>query len=246
MAVGPYPPRAEAGAVVRGPVQQLLHVLGRHVRAGHQQHAGGADLGDEGQFLAGVVWQLRIQELIVENRLGQRDADRVAIGRCLGHHIRADHAGRARAVLDDDRLAQALAHVVGERAGDDVGGAARGEWQDEGDRAVGVGRLRGRGLGEACQHEHAGLLEHSVSWSARSGRASCFGAVAGRGSLPPTPSCTARARHDPPGPGGRWGGPAPHARRKPRRGAASRLTPMVRMLPRLYNAGFPSRRILPG
>ena len=52
------------------------------------------------------------------------DQQRVAVGRSGRHRMRADRAARAGAIFDHDRLAKRGAELVGDRARDDIAGAA--------------------------------------------------------------------------------------------------------------------------
>jgi hypothetical protein len=69
--------------------------------------------------------------------------------------VGADVAAGAGAVLDDHRLANLLAQLVGEQPRHDVGGAARGERRNEADR---LGRV-GLGVRGAAQRERASKQE---------------------------------------------------------------------------------------
>jgi hypothetical protein len=74
------------------------------------------------------------------------DADGVAVGGSLGHNLRADIAACARAILDDDLLAQHQSKLLCDNPRDDVGTAARRKWHDQADRALrptAVAGLRG-------------------------------------------------------------------------------------------------------
>ena len=78
------------------------------------------------------------QELIVDERLARNDADGVAVGRGLRAGAGADVERPARPVLDHDRLAEALVQLLGERAHEDVAGAAGARRGDDADRARGI------------------------------------------------------------------------------------------------------------
>ena len=88
---------------------------------------------------------------------------RVAVRRRLGHGLRRDHAAAAGDVLDDERLAQGAAELLGDGAGDEVHAAAR---LHGGDDLHGLGRvvLRGREAGEQRgeREEGAGRAVHGV------------------------------------------------------------------------------------
>jgi hypothetical protein len=59
------------------------------------------------------------------------DEQGVAVGPGLGHVVGAEGRAGAGLALDDDRLAEALLQLVGERAGEHVGGAAGREGHDQ-------------------------------------------------------------------------------------------------------------------
>ena len=64
--------------------------------------------------------------------------ERVAVGRRLRRELGADRAAGAAAVVDDDLLAEALAHLRRDAARDDVDRAAGRERHDETDGFAGV------------------------------------------------------------------------------------------------------------
>ena len=71
---------------------------------------------------------------------------RVAVGRRLRHHVGADRAARAAAILHQHRLPHRLLHALRDDARGDVGGAARRERHDDADRF----RRKSLRLGEAA------------------------------------------------------------------------------------------------
>ena len=64
---------------------------------------------------------------------------RIAIGRRLGHHVRADVAAGAGAILDQHRLAPVLTHPRADQASVEIGNASGGERYDDPD---GLRRIR--------------------------------------------------------------------------------------------------------
>jgi len=66
----------------------------------------------------------------------------VAVGCRAGDRGRAEVAAGSGAVLDDDGLAQQLAHLLADEARDDVGRAACRERDDQRDRPARESRLR--------------------------------------------------------------------------------------------------------
>ena len=74
------------------------------------------------------------------------DQQGVAVGLTLGDETRAEHAGGARLVLDDDRLTQALRHLLPDQACHQVDAAAGREADHDANRVSGkvLGRDRRR------------------------------------------------------------------------------------------------------
>jgi hypothetical protein len=63
-------------------------------------------------------------------------ADGIAVGGSPGHNLGADIAACARAILDDDLLAQPQSKFLCDNPRDNVGTAARWKWHDQADRAL--------------------------------------------------------------------------------------------------------------
>ena len=95
------------------------------------------------EVLQRIVGRLRLQAGD-QREVRRREQDRVAVRRGHLHRLGADQAGRARLVVDDDRLAEQLAELVGDHAADEVGGAAGRERHHHAHRLVRIG-LRQRG-----------------------------------------------------------------------------------------------------
>ncbi|MCY1531947.1 hypothetical protein D9M68_671870 [compost metagenome] len=129
---------------------ELLQRLGRHLRI-YRQHVGHVDqVGDRCEILERVVRILGVGGRVGRHGADRGDAEGVAIRRGLGQRIGADRAAAAAAVFHHHRLAQLAAQAVGDRARDDVGGAAGRERDDQADRLGGVGlRLGNAGTGQA-------------------------------------------------------------------------------------------------
>ena len=90
-----------------------------------------------------VERQIGIEVLIVDQRRRRRGQQRVAVGRCLVDDLRADIAGRARVVLDDDRLAPFAREPIRHDARHGIGGPAGRERHDDLHGVIGIGlRLR--------------------------------------------------------------------------------------------------------
>ncbi|MCY1213937.1 hypothetical protein D9M72_257400 [compost metagenome] len=134
-----------AGSVVQfagmllGVVDQLAHVLRRQAVRHHQQVGGDRHLADRGEVGLGVVRQAGVDIRPDRMRAGGGDQQRIAIGRSLGGHVRADRAAGAGAVVDHDLLAHAGAHLLRDGACQQVSRAAGREGHDQADRLAGVG-----------------------------------------------------------------------------------------------------------
>src|SRR5262245_56808019 len=98
---------------------------------------------DDWRELLRIERQVLEEILIVDQRIRIDDADGVAVRRCLGAGARGDVALPAGAVVDDDRLAEALVHLLAEHAHEDVADAAGARGGDHVDRLVGVVLRRG-------------------------------------------------------------------------------------------------------
>ena len=97
---------------------------------------------DRDEILQRIVAELRLHERIDGERSVRAGEQRVAVGRGFRRHVGAEAAARAGAVLDHDRLAEHLLHVLAGDARDEVGVAARRERHDQPDRLVGIGGER--------------------------------------------------------------------------------------------------------
>src|SRR5262245_45260803 len=86
----------------------------------HQYEGGAADVRDGREVPHRIERQLRIGAWIDGDRAGRRRDQRIAIGLGFGAYFGADHARRAGAIVDDETLFQALAHLLEQRAHDDI------------------------------------------------------------------------------------------------------------------------------
>ena len=146
-------PRAGPGSALRRllrvglePGDQLFQVPCRQVLACHDDVRVARQARDRLEILQHVVGQ-RVDRAVDHVRGPVADADGVAVGSGAHGAADPDGAGRAGDVLDDDRLAERLAHRLGERACQRIDRTARAERHDQGDR-MGRIRLRRRGTCE--------------------------------------------------------------------------------------------------
>ena len=106
----------------------------RRPSRGHHEHVRHPrDAGDRREVADRVVRHLRVQPRVDRVRRHRAHDDRRAVGRRLRGEVGADVAAGAGAVVDDDD-AEAVLHLVGERAGDDVERAAGRIGDDQADR----------------------------------------------------------------------------------------------------------------
>ena len=153
--------RQLAGIGFRGG-DQILDVVCREIRSGHDDESGGGDLPD----------RIECRELVVGHRLPQHrpdglarghDAERVAILGGARDRLVAHNAAGAGAVFDHDRLAEFLLHSLRQDAADNVGAAAGPEGDDDADRCLRPFlALSGRGKARRCTQRAAAIVSNFV------------------------------------------------------------------------------------
>ena len=116
----------------------------------------------------GLYGDLRIDRRVGRGGRDRRHAERVAVRRRARDLGGADRAAAAGLVVDDQRLAERPVDLLGDDAGDDVGGAAGRERNDQPHRLGRIARLGpaqaghdgekgGAGKqGSANRHQHSG------------------------------------------------------------------------------------------
>ena len=116
----------------------------------HQQHADEARRQrDRREVLLGIERDLLVEALVGREGRDVAEQDGVAVRLRLGDEVRAEIGRGARLVLDHDRLADQLLHLLPDEAREEVGPAAGRIRHDQMDRLVGIGlreggRLRAR------------------------------------------------------------------------------------------------------
>ena len=104
-----------------------------------EEHIGAdRDARNEREVLERVVAELRIQARARSERDAAARRDRVAVGIAAGGDLDADVAARARPVVDDHRLAEALRDAPRDHATDEIVAAAGCEADDQPDRLHGI------------------------------------------------------------------------------------------------------------
>ena len=132
--------------------------------AGGQVETGGDDIGHDRQHrdrheLRPVIGQ-RLVEIVVDRQgRGRTAQQRVAVRLGAIGDLGADIAGRAGAIVDDDRLAPGGRKLLADDAAEHVGRSAGREGHDDADLLVGIGCL-----GKARrrqQHQRNGRTPHT-------------------------------------------------------------------------------------
>ncbi len=149
---GAVRPEVELSGLAAGELDQVLNGGDGHRRVDHQHVLVVHEQHDRDEVLEEVVVELGdvVHRPGLADAVGSsREVDHVAVRSTLRHDLGPDVARSAGAVVDDDRLAEELLHLLGDGARFDVGTAAGREPHDETHR---MGRVRA-GLGERNGHE---------------------------------------------------------------------------------------------
>ena len=117
-----------------GERDQLGDGLRRKGRVRHHHDGGRGDEADRPEIPRHVVARLGIEAGVDRRGPACRHRQGVAVGRRPRRGPRADHAGGAAAVLDDDLLAERRRKPFGGDAADRIDAAAGRERHDHGDR----------------------------------------------------------------------------------------------------------------
>ena len=108
-----------------------------HERGGDQRKER-----DRDEILERIVGELAVEERVHHQRSVDRHEQRVAVGSSLGDRLRTDDGVGTRPVVDDDLLAQILAHFLANEPSEKVGGPAGSKRHDQRDLARGIGLRR--------------------------------------------------------------------------------------------------------
>jgi hypothetical protein len=123
-----------------GERDQLGEIPRRQARRRRDDHGALGEQRDRREVGVGVVG--RLQEMLVDHQIAGVDQQRVAVGRCLGDVVRADHRVGAGAILDHDALTPARRQALADLARQRVDRAAGRERHDDVDRMIGIGGAR--------------------------------------------------------------------------------------------------------
>ena len=113
--------------------EELLEILRREALPADDRHRHVVDEADVLEILERIEAQAAVQRRR-RRHADMVDQDRVAVRLRVLHLLGRQNSARARAVLDEDRLAQGLAHRLRHHAGDGIGRSARGIGNQHDDR----------------------------------------------------------------------------------------------------------------
>ncbi len=116
-----------------GQGNELGQGLCRHRRVHHHHIRHHRHLRDRLEVLDRVVRHLRVERHIDRMRTGDAHDQGISVRCGFGHHVRADIATGAGAVLHHHRLLPVLAHLVGNGTCRNVGGTTGGKWHHDAD-----------------------------------------------------------------------------------------------------------------
>ena len=119
-------------------VDELLQILRRKILARHDDGGRMRGRADRDEVARRVVLDVRRQHRRRDMRAHAARQQRVAVGRRGRDPAAADGAAGAADVLDHQRLAEHLAHLVGDDARDHVARTAGREGHDHGDGTGGI------------------------------------------------------------------------------------------------------------
>ena len=91
---------------------ELLEIVGRELGIGNQRGARRHQLADGHEIPLRIVRQLFVESDVHHHRADVADQQREPVGRCLGDDLRGNDAVHARAVIDNDALADRLGQPV--------------------------------------------------------------------------------------------------------------------------------------
>ena len=132
-------------------VDQLPDRVHRDVDVADQRGRHQRDQRDRREVLERIVGELAVEERVHHQRAVDRHQQRVAVGAGLGDRLRADDGVGAGAVVDDDLLAEVLAHLLADQPAEEIGRPARRERHDQRDLARRIGLRHERPAAEEQQ-----------------------------------------------------------------------------------------------
>jgi hypothetical protein len=132
---------------------EFSDICRRHIVIDYQHIGVTVDLRHGDQILQGIIWQPLVQGAVDDDASGGHHADGVAIGTGLRDMVHGNVAAGAGHVLDDDRLAQGHAELIGQKPSHGIDARCESEQQpDIAIRIVRLGACRNRSTGEECRN----------------------------------------------------------------------------------------------
>ncbi len=126
---------AEPSGVLLGIDDQVADTLDREILAHHQDQRPGRHLGNRRQL--GEVERIVRMQRLRDQRAGRDEEQRVAVGRRAGELAHGRNEIAAGFVFNQHRRVEAFAHLLGDDACHDIGGAAGREPDQHADGAAG-------------------------------------------------------------------------------------------------------------
>ena len=124
--------RSRASFRLGDEILERLHVaLGAH----DEQDRRARDIGDMGQILHRIIADLRIDERRDDGERQRADDEVVAVGFRIRHGLHADHAARPGTRFNVELLLERDREMIGDDAGQDVGGSAGRKGVDDAHRS---------------------------------------------------------------------------------------------------------------
>ncbi len=113
--------------------RELLDILDRKRRPRRDDQGRLGQQHDRRESLLRIVRHALVHQLVVRERPGRAEQDRVAVGSGFGDGSAPDIAACAGTIVDDELLAKSLAEILRERTRQQVGAPAGGKRHDHGD-----------------------------------------------------------------------------------------------------------------
>jgi hypothetical protein len=131
---GPARSERQLAGIGLGVCDQFRHGFHRQRRIDDQHERALRHERERNEIGHRIVGQVLVQCDVDRHRRRCRHQERVAVGRGFRVRVRADRGTGTRLVLDHERFAEARLELLADEARQDLGGAARGERHDDGDR----------------------------------------------------------------------------------------------------------------
>jgi hypothetical protein len=139
----------------------------------HDHHLRGVDEHRDGrEALDRVVIEALVDRGGGDERARRAEQQGVAVGLRRRDRFGSDRAaGAARAIFNDEGLAEGGGQTIGDEADDELGRPARRKRHDDLDRTIGIAVGRGRRKGKRAEvYDDDGQASHDKSFAARGER----------------------------------------------------------------------------